>query len=160
MARSVARTHACAVCTPAPLCVHPVDLPRHHHSLSSPLTVVAECCSRLLLSGRAFGIFELISATPAIYIAVAVIEEQECAHAIVYDGWRRLLFIGPGNYTDRTLDGTILIEQDDIDDRSHVSTEHECTLTEYVRRQFGIMELTDAHVHVHVCCDGACKACA
>ena len=34
-------------------------------------------------------------------------------HAIVWDGWRGLLFLGPGAFDDRGLDGAILVDKED-----------------------------------------------
>ena len=62
-------------------------------------------------------IFELITFKYAIVIAVAVVQPPDggepCGHAIVWDGWRALLFVGPGNRDDRGIDGTIRVETAD-----------------------------------------------
>ena len=62
-------------------------------------------------------IFELINLVGAIVIAEAIVQTPgggpTAGHAIVWDGWRSLLFIGPGAYDDRALDGTFKIARED-----------------------------------------------
>ena len=66
---------------------------------------------------RGISIFELINLFDAIVIAEAVVQSPgggpTTGHAIVWDGWRRLLFIGPGAVDDRALDGTFTISRED-----------------------------------------------
>ena len=88
---------------------------------------------------------ELLTAPLGIYIAVAVLDAGN-KHAIVWDGWRRVLFIGPGEYDDRGLDGALLVEQADIDNALHVNLTHGVTLTEYVRNKFGLVSMTQVAV--------------
>lgn len=89
---------------------------------------------------------ELISAQPAIYVAVGMVDDERCLHAVVWDGWRRLLFLGPGNYSDRELDGTISVEEADVRDAEHVCERHGVTLSAYVYERFGMRMFVDAHV--------------
>ena len=69
-----------------------------------------------------------------------------CYHGIVWDAWRRVLFIGPGGYSDRGMDGALLVEQADIDDASRVDPVEGCTLSEWVAGKFGIRHVVRAHV--------------
>ena len=70
-------------------------------------------------------IFELINLVDAIVVAEARVQTPgggpTAGHAVVWDGWRSLLFIGPGAYDDRALDGTLRIARED-QVRSHSNT--------------------------------------
>ena len=51
-----------------------------------------------------------------IVVAIAVVSlacGDSCGHAVVWDGWRNLLFIGPGSRRDRGIDGTVLVNKAD-----------------------------------------------
>ncbi len=89
---------------------------------------------------------EVLSARPAIYLMVMAVADGSCHHAVVWDGRRRVLFIGPGSYDDRGMDGALIVDQADIDDAGHVDPVHGRTLTEYVSEQFGLEHVVDAAV--------------
>ena len=89
---------------------------------------------------------EVLSMPAAIYLVVMAATEGSINHAVVWDGWRRVLFIGPGAYDDRGMDGALLVEQADIDDAAHVDEEHGQSLTDYVRERFGLSHVVDAAV--------------
>ena len=67
-------------------------------------------------------VWELLQVECAIVIAVALVEDEGCVvgHGIVWDAWRRILFIGPGAFDDRGLDGALVVEPADIADMSRV----------------------------------------
>ena len=67
----------------------------------------------LLLMHAQLTLFEFISAPIGILIGEATMDTQD-VHAIVWDAWRKILFIGPGAYDDRGLDGALLIEPEDL----------------------------------------------
>mgnify|MGYP006152133073 CR=1 FL=1 len=67
-------------------------------------------------------------------------------HAVVWDAWRRILFIGPGCYDDRGLDGALLVEEADIADPSRVDPTHGMSLAAYVESKFGIVGFVTASV--------------
>ena len=55
----------------------------------------------------------------SIVVAEAVIDPPDGSprdkHALVWDGWRGLLFVGPGRHADdRSADGIIKVEKDDM----------------------------------------------
>ena len=57
-------------------------------------------------------------------------------HAIVYDAWRRLLFIGGGDWDERQTNGTLLIDADDKSDPT--------TLVEYLFEHFGMYDTLES----------------
>jgi len=66
-------------------------------------------------------------------------------HCIVWDAWRGIIFIGAGKYTDRFLDGAILVEEADRDP-THVYAKTGMTLTKHLEQKFGIHQINSAHV--------------
>ena len=95
-------------------------------------------------------LFEIICEKDVIIIAEAIVEDDAglelSRHAIVWDGWRRLLFIGPGTMDDRGLDGALQLEPADCEDASHVDPVHGMTISDYVLQRFGIRHVVGAHV--------------
>ena len=95
-------------------------------------------------------LFDMIRECDLIMIAEALVEDDAGRvlnkHAIVWDGWRRLLFIGPGAYDDRGLDGALLLNEADCNSAEHVDTEHGMTVSRYVHERFGIRHFTNMHV--------------
>ena len=67
-------------------------------------------------------------------------------HAFVWDGWRRLLFIGPGQADDRGLDGALLLRKEECTDPSFVDEAHGTTVSGYVFQRFGIRYINTCHV--------------
>ena len=60
--------------------------------------------------------FDIVSLVDAIVIAEAVVDAPDGSgrdwHAIVWDGWRNLMFIGPGRHADdRSSDGMIKVDK-------------------------------------------------
>ena len=76
------------------------------------------------------------------------------SHAIVWDAWRRILFLGPGDFNDQVCDGALLVEEADIADKMHTSdvcigvqrTYTKMTLSDYVYTIFGIRLLTEIKI--------------
>ena len=76
------------------------------------------------------------------------------SHAIVWDAWRRILFLGPGDFNDQVCDGALLVEEADIADKMHTSdvcigvqrTNTKMTLSDYVYTIFGIRLLTEIKI--------------
>ena len=71
---------------------------------------------------RLITIHEIIAVEDVILIAQAVVfspDAGEARHAIVWDGWRRMLFIGAGQADDRGLDGVLLVDREDQVSRLH-----------------------------------------
>ena len=99
---------------------------------------------------RQLVLFDIISVPDAILIAVAAVEDVEgrvtSYHAIVWDGWRRLLFIGPGSMDDRGLDGCLLLQRAECEDAARVDKEHGVTVSEHIHQRFGIRYIQRAHV--------------
>ena len=93
-------------------------------------------------------LFDVISNLDVVLIAEALVEwngEIVSKHAVVWDGWRRLLFIGPGEFDDRGLDGALHLHDIDCQCHSHVDETHGMTISSYVESKFGISRMT--HVH-------------
>ena len=59
--------------------------------------------------------------------------------------WRRLLFIGPGQFTDRELDGVLQLEESECNDPAYVDPAKGVTVAKYVNERFGISRIYDAH---------------
>ena len=95
-------------------------------------------------------LFEIISIADAIVVAEAVVRAADGSvdskHAVVWDGWRRLFFVGPGAYDDRGLDGTLQLDEADVVNESHMDMQYGMTVTDYVRINFKISDFTDAAV--------------
>lgn len=89
---------------------------------------------------------EVLTAGLGIYLVIMSAVEGDVNHAVVWDAWRRVLFIGPGYYDDRGMDGALLVEQADLDDAAHVDEAHGLTLTDYVRQRFGLEHVVNAAV--------------
>jgi len=81
-------------------------------------------------------VFGLVQLTGGIFVAVAFVELHEAGttdtHALVWDAWRSLLFIGPGNFDDKQTDGCLMVTREDINSRFAVTTvalgAYSCTL--------------------------------
>ena len=86
-------------------------------------------------------------------VAVALVEgegDEVTGHAVVWDGWRRVLFVGPGAYDDRGLDGALLLSESDCMDPSHVDPEHGMAVSAYVASKFGIRRFSRVYaIMVH-----------
>ena len=70
---------------------------------------------------RPLTIADIISRQDVILVAEARVDDIETGqrlsrHSIVWDGWRRVLFIGPGQFTDRELDGVLQLEESECND--------------------------------------------
>ena len=96
----------------------------------------------------------LICLKHGIYVATVQVDlpsGKTDSHAIVWDAWRRILFLGPGDFNDHQCDGAILVEEADIADELHASdvcigvlrTNTKMTLSDYVYTIFGIRYLTE-----------------
>ena len=59
----------------------------------------------------------------------------EVGHAIVYDAWRSLLFIGAGDWNTRQTNGVLMIEDEDKSDPSKV--------LEYLHLHFGVQDVLE-----------------
>ena len=88
-----------------------------------------------------------------IFIAVAQVDLGDGpadGHAITWDAWRRILFLGPGDFNEHVCDGAILVDEEDLLDRDrrcdvYIGLERahaRMTLSEYVREIFGISRVT------------------
>lgn len=58
-----------------------------------------------------------------IYIAVAQVDLGDGpadGHAILWDAWRRILFLGPGDFNEHVCDGAILVDEEDLLDRDRL----------------------------------------
>ena len=108
-------------------------------------------------------VFGLIQLVDGIYLASASITIEahtvpiahampSDTHSMVWDAWRSLLFIGPGNFDDKQTDGCISVSREDIANRHAVSpvkigieqAPQELTLTEYVSAIFGVQSVYQA----------------
>ena len=100
-----------------------------------------------------WSLFELLSLREGIFIAVAQVHLDDGpadGHAIVWDWWRRILFLGPGDFNDHVCDGAIQVEESDLQDPGHLSdvyigperVHRRMTLSDYVREIFGISRVT------------------
>ena len=90
-------------------------------------------------------IFDLVSIKEAVALATATVaaEHGYDTHSIVWDGWRRILFIGPGASDDRGLDGALLVAQNDLDNEFHIDAEHQMTLSDFVAAKFNICRVRE-----------------
>ena len=93
-------------------------------------------------------LFDVISVSDAILVAVALVNNSggEDNHAVVWDGWRSVLFVGPGKFCDRQLDGALLVGDADKLNENHVDPYYGVTITQYVRDTFGLQHFNDVHV--------------
>ena len=99
-----------------------------------------------------FSVGHLVKIPDAIVIAVVQVapedatatEQQDDLHAIVWDAWRRILFLGPGNFDEGQTDGAIEVHDEDIADEKHVNADAGCTLTEYVRNHYYVHHIVHA----------------
>jgi hypothetical protein len=100
-----------------------------------------------------WGIYDLVSLNGGIFIAVAQVDLGDGpadGHAITWDAWRRILFLGPGDFNEHVCDGAILVDEEDLLDRDrrcdvYIGPERahaRMTLSEYVREIFGISRVT------------------
>ena len=99
---------------------------------------------------RPLTIADIISRQDVILVASARVDDittgqRVSRHAIVWDGWRRLLFIGPGQFTDRELDGVLQLGENECNDPAYVDPAKGVTVAEYVYERFGISRIYDAH---------------
>ena len=90
-------------------------------------------------------IWDVVQFLDAIMVCRArvLVEGGEDMHAIVWDGWRRVLFVGPGDFHGSQVTGTILVTEDDIHDRNHIDSYQEQTLTDYVATVYGITHIVE-----------------
>lgn len=68
------------------------------------------------------------------------------SHAVVWDGWRRVLFIGPGDFHGTQVSGSILVDEIDLKNRGHVDNYQGQTLSDYIRSVYGIERVHAAFV--------------
>ena len=99
---------------------------------------------------QAISLFDVVQHAGIILIGEALVHDNEngailSKHAVVWDGWRRLLFIGPGEFDDRGLDGALQLHLEDMKDRERMDPVHGQTLSAYVSDKFGISTFTDVH---------------
>ena len=130
----------------------PSLLPPHNHtpSHSQELAKIAKGYKRGrdgLLRGSFITLPEIISFTGAILLCVAIVQTPygRDTHAVIWDGWRLVLFIGPGKFDDRNLDGAILLSKEDVADAAHRDELTGKTATEAVCQKFGIASFISAH---------------
>ena len=94
-------------------------------------------------------LFDIIKQLDTIIVAAGVVRDEDgrllSKHAFVWDGWRRLFFVGPGEFDDRGLDGALLMEEADCKDAAHVDAAHGLTATAYLHKKFGISEFTHSY---------------
>ena len=64
----------------------------------------------------------------------------------MWDGWRRVLFIGPGDFHGTQVSGSILVDEIDLKDRAHVDTYQRQTLSAYIESVYGITHVQEAFV--------------
>ena len=100
---------------------------------SSPLT----CLSCLLICLRGPSVCNPSTSDYLIGAQVKCVSDGSLlGHAIVYDAWRRLLFIGGGDWDERQTNGTLLIDADDKSDPTK--------LAEYLFEHFGLHDTLDS----------------
>ena len=102
--------------------------------------------------GALMTIGELVSERDVICVCEALVEDVEggatCLHAIVWDGWRRILWFGAGEKGggELGLDGAVVVHEEDMCDAARVDPVYGSTLSEYVRAQFAIVGVERAYV--------------
>jgi hypothetical protein len=93
-------------------------------------------------------IFDLMKLRTAIVLASTVVETADGTdhHAIVWDGWRSVLFIGPGDFHGTQVSGSIRVDEADLSDPNHIDSSEGQTLCDYIKNIYGITRVRDAHV--------------
>jgi len=96
-------------------------------------------------------VHQLIKLRNAIFFGEAAIVDHDSGritdyHIVIWDDWRSILFIGPGEYDDRCLDGALLIHEEDRADPAPIDPTHGVTLEQYCSEQFGIVHISRVHV--------------
>ena len=100
-------------------------------------------------------LFDVISQLNVIFIASAMVEDAKGnvnGHAIVWDGWRRILFIGAGascGIEDRGIDGALVLNEQDCKDMHHVDPRYHVSISQHVLDKFGIRIISRTISNAH-----------
>ena len=103
-------------------------------------------------------LIELLRLEHGIFVAIAqvLLETGHAdAHAIVWDAWRRVLFIGPDAFDDKVCDGAILVDAEEIADPNrrcevHIGLDQHKEFMAWRTRCASMTRLCDAGAHVAV----------
>ena len=97
---------------------------------------------------RPIDIWDLMQLRRAIVLARTEVTTTDGldSHAVVWDGWRRVLFIGPGDFHGTQVSGSILVDEIDLMDRAHIDSYQGQTLSAYIESVYGITRVQEAFV--------------